>query len=1016
MGTIRMMGPFLTWIVFIHFIFEISGSTHWVVTENGRIQAQEDSAFDIRRPDDFMAFLAQEDRVETLDKLTTELADRKDAMAARWAGLETHSELEGRLRVQDDDCVNGIPLTECNLYASTIIALVESERPILENSTSSNKAVPECLPLEFSLHLFEHLQAMRFRVNLSIEPELKLSQPNMTLWGRHIAASLNKNQSSWQLFNLATEFWRAKGDAPRAIECVRWALHMSPAPVRHIALVHLGNILHQARRSAEAAIVLHAAIDHAPRDAISHWTLGNVYTVLGDYTRAVACLDNAIQLDPSLEEVKITKHSVLCHSKVGQALSELKDTLQGLLHDLEHCQDMRQQRLRLQQMILREKTYPFNVMLGEHVRAELDASMQRLDNSLQHLLGAVQSMVQQLNVPKNKQADESSHSSDLSSQSTMEWPSTEECQTLARHSVNVALLFIPPENKGYEAKRYLGEMIGLAYTNHQLPWHPPLCMETSGEPTLSPVVLVKLRQFLPPSKPMKVQPEPDLMQQLLGYVGRESGMEEELGQRILTALNKGVGPKWLLLALAGLYWRAQGQLQPATQCLMQSLQLAPVHLSDLPLVALSSLLASQGHNSEATILALQALKQNNLEVTTNLLMASLLFSEGNYSGAKLHMLQAMKGRPDTHLASLTAKLACQIQLSDNQKPAEVCKQESSGQCRAAPSSSPAIHCMQTSDGDDDVEGLQSEMSRLLALALGEHQEEGSGDEGELLLAGPELESLEWHLRMEKDPGASKTSNYLSLVSSDSEAGELSWSLSREECRQSNQHEDWSRYMIGVSTREIELSSQLPPLPPSGEDYPEPACIEDVPHPVLDKLEGVRKRHQLPAFPEPGLGHGLRLLAAAGSGQTVRDVGSRIALALNKNSTSWVLATAAALYWRVVGQAGSAVTCLRQALRHAPQDVRDIPLLSLANVLHRAGRLDDAAVVAKMALEAAPKFVVTHFTLANILASKGELGKAMVFYQSSLGVQPNFEPARHRLKAILCSLLYPDENINLSIMP
>jgi tetratricopeptide (TPR) repeat protein len=326
-------------------------------------------------------------------------------------------------------------------------------RPNLENLTTLTETLPECIPLDFSLHLFEHLQSMRYRGNLSMEPELKLSQSNMTYYGCQIAASLNKNQSSWQLYNLATEFWRAKGDAPRAIECVRWALHRSPAPVRHIALVHLGNILHQARRSAEAAIVLHAAIDHAPRDPISHWTLGNVYTVLGDYTRAVACLDNAIQLDPSLKDVRRTRHSVLCHSKVGQALSELKDTLQGLLHDLEHCQDMRQQRLRLQQMIHREKNHPFNSMLGEHVRAELDASMLRLDNSLQHLLSAVQSMVHQLNVPKKKQTDESSQSSNLSAQSskaTMEWPSTEECQTLSRHSVNVALLFIPPENKGYE--------------------------------------------------------------------------------------------------------------------------------------------------------------------------------------------------------------------------------------------------------------------------------------------------------------------------------------------------------------------------------------------------------------------------------------------------------------------------------------------------------------------------------------------------------------------------------------
>lgn len=72
-----------------------------------------------------MAFLAQEERFNMLNKLTTELADRKDAMATRWAGLETHSELEGRLRVQDEDCKKGVPLAECDLYASTYITLSE---------------------------------------------------------------------------------------------------------------------------------------------------------------------------------------------------------------------------------------------------------------------------------------------------------------------------------------------------------------------------------------------------------------------------------------------------------------------------------------------------------------------------------------------------------------------------------------------------------------------------------------------------------------------------------------------------------------------------------------------------------------------------------------------------------------------------------------------------------------------------------------------------------------------------
>lgn len=49
--------------------------------------------------------------------------------------------------------------------------------------------------------------------------------------------------------------------------------------------------------------------------------------------------------------------------------------------------------------------------------------------------------------------------------------------------------------------------------------------------------------------------------------------------------------------------------------------------------------------------------------------------------------------------------------------------------------------------------------------------------------------------------------------------------------------------------------------------------------------------------------------------------------------------------------------------------QDIPLISLANILHRAGMLNDALIVTNMALEISPKFVVIHFTMGNIYASK-----------------------------------------------
>ena len=86
----------------------------------------------------------------------------------------------------------------------------------------------------------------------------------------------------------------------------------------------------------------------------------------------------------------------------------------------------------------------------------------------------------------------------------------------------------------------------------------------------------------------------------------------------------------------------------------------------------------------------------------------------------------------------------------------------------------------------------------------------------------------------------------------------------------------------------------------------------------------------------------------------------------------MLSTAAALYWRVVGDAEEAVNCLRHALHHAPSSMKDIPLISLANILHRAGLFNDALIVTNMALEISPKFVVIHFTMANIYVSKVRL--------------------------------------------
>lgn len=54
---------------------------------------------------------------------------------------------------------------------------------------------------------------------------------------------------------------------------------------RDLSLLNLGCVVQQARCPAEAAIVLHAAVDHDPHMAASHFALANVYAILGDYNR-----------------------------------------------------------------------------------------------------------------------------------------------------------------------------------------------------------------------------------------------------------------------------------------------------------------------------------------------------------------------------------------------------------------------------------------------------------------------------------------------------------------------------------------------------------------------------------------------------------------------------------------------------------------------------------------------------------------------------------------------------------
>lgn len=90
-------------------------------------------------------------------------------------------------------------------------------------------------------------------------------------------------------------------------------------------MLNLAGILHQSKHSKEAAILLHAAIDHDPYQAVNYLALGNVYAVLANYNRSINCFDNFLKLQPGLEDAINAKHAILCHKKLENGLLQLHE-------------------------------------------------------------------------------------------------------------------------------------------------------------------------------------------------------------------------------------------------------------------------------------------------------------------------------------------------------------------------------------------------------------------------------------------------------------------------------------------------------------------------------------------------------------------------------------------------------------------------------------------------------------------------------------------------------------------
>ncbi|KAF5282200.1 hypothetical protein FQR65_LT02897 [Abscondita terminalis] len=1104
------------------------------------VTLQLDSPFHLRRPYDLIALLDQETRRIDITTLYKDLITRKNVIDQKWSGLEGVSDLEARIYSQDPDCFKaGKLLSEIDLYSS--IGSNGSSRIEVKDDVTEDDSVayfePDCSnysKLDYSMFTFEHLTAMVNRDSLSIPPETNLEYllpvPSIHLFGNHVTDKLTENRSSWFHYNLGMLYWRIRGNANKAVEYGRRSLYFAPRQYKDIPLLNLAGIFHQARYAKDAAILLHAAVEHSPFQATNYIALGNVYAVLSDYNRSVACYDNVLKLQPELENVATVKYATLCHKRLDSGLIQLHESLQGILSDLHDYHSQQQQWLRLQERLMWEQA-PFEAQLigysSEKLSAILSNRGQRCiqrtsENSkptitcdftdhqavtnlqvdvtlnLQRLLRNVESETQKINeqmarnkrrpaqVSKNQESRiekidknvapntdqdmppvlHATYPTTLSTSTNVHfdatgWPSKEECNSWNLPVTQTDELdlpvFLPPENKGFQVTKMLTNYIDLPTgSEHKLPWYPPVC-EHPDKDVEKLYIPSSLRRI---SRNGNIKNNPLLQQHFLSYVNDGKAEESEIGQRIITATQKKTGPEWVLATLASYYWRLRSNTQNSLNCLDLALQKVPKEYTDVVLVSIGSILHQLGLIDDAIKLATVAFKVNYIEPSTNFLLALLHYSKNNPILAMYYMKNVVRVDPVYYggkADELLRTWACRLKMGSYEDTKSKTERNVEGMCSEKDAfngegvicsangeqcKTAAIQCFRSDSVHEDSTITLDLKPKLLSTQQCTKQKVGLGQSliSTLLAAEgsggvepdqSQLESLidnpqqAFHMRIslgdEHTPTGGNTLGdfYVSVSLTDDPIPEAmlhvydksgTYPLSPKGC-QNIRDADWLQFTSmwqSIAARNVDIGPFLHPVPETAKEDLKPYCIQTMmsPSTTLDRLLVSLLSKRLPNSAESALSEWLGLMAGDQEA-TIRELGTKIEIALRENATSWILANAAALYWRIVGDTEEAVACLRRAIMYVPNDMKDIPLISLANVLHRIGLHSDALEVAYIALESHPNFVVNHFTVGNIHTSMGDLEKAIAFYRSSLMLDASFEPARNRLQAILCTLLFDE---------
>lgn len=320
----------------------------------------------MREPHNLIAFLDQVKHNDIVQNSYKELLRQRDIMAERINfsikyGLEILQEVKCGLNYfQLENHITSTKLT--NSYF---------QRISLKRKSSTESIHEEPLCSKFSslvdgIPTYGHLESLINKNRILIEPEIEFL--NFTGGGnfaskdyvKSLVGGLEDNPRSWKYYTLSSFYWRMKGNALEALDCVLRALTYAPRKFKDIPLLSLGSILYRSHQWQDAEVILQAAIDHAPHIPENHFALGLVFGMNFQLNNSLEHFDKAESLDSSFSDrTTHLKNFVVCATNLNSKIDEMHAYIDNIKKEVINLKEMKSQI-----MVSHEKLIAQQIPLG----------------------------------------------------------------------------------------------------------------------------------------------------------------------------------------------------------------------------------------------------------------------------------------------------------------------------------------------------------------------------------------------------------------------------------------------------------------------------------------------------------------------------------------------------------------------------------------------------------------------------------------------------------------------------